>query len=60
VQATISGLKDRGSSAPFPPHLVQFTSGSKFNLFAPAAFQMRILHIKIDLKIKLDIENIAK
>merc|ERR1712156_646004 len=32
VQATISGLKDRGSSAPFPPHLVQFTSGSKLNL----------------------------
>ena len=56
VQATISGLKDRGSSIPFP-HLVQFTSGSKFNLLPQ---QMRILHIKIDLKIKLDIENIAK
>jgi len=56
VQVTISGLKDRGSSIPFP-HLVQFTSGSKFNLLPQ---QMRILHIKIDLKIKLDIENIAK
>ena len=56
VQATISGLKERGSSIPFP-HLVQFTSGSKFNLLPQ---QMRILHIKIDLKIKLDIENIAK
>jgi hypothetical protein len=36
VQATISGLKDRGSSAPFPPHLVQFTSGSK-STFCPSS-----------------------
>jgi hypothetical protein len=51
VLATISSLEDRGSSIPFQG-LIQFTSGSKL---CPS-----FLHIKIDLKIKLDMENIAK